>query len=177
MTKNLWAVHISRHTGCYLIKCNHCSRKFAKKPTNLKCSKINDFSKIAQPQFKKKEIMAYVCNLCNFVRFHKKEIQSHLNNEHDAEDVAKTFKEMQFLSFPFRKRKSKQESLDDFITMIESEYTDTENEIDNDEESEFDSEYNSDEEIEYDSEGECGIEQSKNEIDGKKEFFFSKLCC
>lgn len=43
--------------------------------------------------------MAFICDLCNFVRFDKTEIEKHLICEHDGEIDTK-FKEVLFLRFP-----------------------------------------------------------------------------
>lgn len=107
-TKDAWFVHMARHTGYYRVKCNDCSRLFAEKPVKLTCNAINDFVKIQHAQFQKKTkfIQAFVCDICNFVRFDRKEIENHLCNEHEDDDVTK-FKAVTFLTFPKKERKSK----------------------------------------------------------------------
>lgn len=145
LNKYFWINHMIRHTGYYRYKCNHCSRLYATRPQKIKCWKLNDFTIVAQPQFQKRVIKAYICDLCNYVRFFKKEIEMHLRNEH--EDDSKKFKEFPFLQFPARqsKCKSKYVYLKDFIVQAESEYeTDTDSECETDLESEFESDWESD---------------------------------
>lgn len=105
LPKSSWITHMARHTGYYAYKCNHCSRMLAQK-LNHKCTKNNTFTKITYPQFHKRtKIKAYVCDLCNYVRFGKREIQKHLNEEHDDDlEHLKTFNKFNFLRFPAKKR-------------------------------------------------------------------------
>lgn len=177
-TKKDWITHVARHTGYYELKCNHCSRMFAQKPCNLKCNKINDFKKISHPQFQARELKAYVCDLCNYVRFHENEIEMHLRNEH--ENGSNAYTDFIFLTFPYhgrksyeerkpykkrkpeekkrkpyKKRKSRSESLDDFITMLETEY---ETDWNSDDESESETDWNSDDE------SECETDEVEKEL-------------
>lgn len=93
-----WIDHISRHSGYFRFKCNHCSKCFVKKPGPGLCRDADNFEEIPQPQFQKEILIAYVCDLCNYVRFHKHEIVKHLRHEH-RDDPTK-YQRVQFLSFP-----------------------------------------------------------------------------
>ncbi|KAG4071311.1 hypothetical protein HA402_004015 [Bradysia odoriphaga] len=107
MTKVFWMNHMSKHTGYYQYECNDCSRKFAEKNKAHACKGTNNLEKIPQPQFEirnKHSLMAYICDLCNFVRLHQADIEKHLRCEHETTDT-KQFKEVVFLSFPKRQRK------------------------------------------------------------------------
>lgn len=145
--RSAWIIHMARHTGYYRFKCNDCSRLFAAKPQYSRCRQINDFEKIPQPQLHKKDVKAYVCDLCNYVRFHQKEIEMHLTNEHV--DDSNKFTEFLFLTFPDKKSKSKPKNkfLDDFIVQSDSEYeTVTEGEYGSDLKSECESDWVSEDE-------------------------------
>lgn len=122
LPKCSWITHMARHTGYYAYKCNQCSRMLAQKLAH-KCTKNNDFTKITHPQFKKRKIKAYVCDLCNYVRFRKREIQNHLNKEHD-DDSKKTFNKFNFLRFPSKNRKKWSKNASE--TKTESEYENNE---------------------------------------------------
>ncbi|XP_037050206.1 uncharacterized protein LOC119084365 isoform X1 [Bradysia coprophila] len=107
LTKVFWMNHMSKHTGYYQYQCNDCSRQFAEKNKAHACKGTNNLAKIPQPQFEirnKHTLMAYICDLCNFVRFHQADIEKHLRCEHETTDT-KQFKEVVFLSFPKRQRK------------------------------------------------------------------------
>lgn len=105
MTKLFWMNHIAKHTGYYQYRCNDCSRKFSEKSTTHMCKGENNLSKIPQPQFgNKKILMAYICDLCNFVRLNRPDIEKHLRCEHETTDI-KQYKEVVLLAFPKRHRK------------------------------------------------------------------------
>ncbi|XP_037043877.1 uncharacterized protein LOC119079894 [Bradysia coprophila] len=164
--KLFWINHMARHTGYYSLKCNHCSRKFACGPLKTKCVEKRNYEAIPQPQFKKRHLLAYVCHLCNFVRFHQHEIEMHLTNEHGEMKDSKKFKEVTFLSFPdaegkyerkkptkkYAKRKPK--PVDEFLANLTDvdDATDLKDEIDS--ENEIDS-------FSEDSEGEDDSDWSK----------------
>lgn len=179
--RNEWFNHIARHTGYYRFKCIDCARQFSVKPIKHKCLKNNNFEKIAQPSFKKTDIKGYICDICNYARFHKKEIEKHLRNEH--KDDTKKFKKVIFLTFPkkdeqltrkFKKYKTKASRaldafLDDFIvegdleseTNLESEYeTDLESEYESDWEQEFESEWEKQYALQKDDENEIESDYS-----------------
>lgn len=96
--RSVWIEHISRHTGHYRHRCNHCSKWYVSKPSAGMCYDVNDFDEIEQPQFLASNLMAYICDLCNFVRFYRYEIENHLTKQHDVD--ATKFLEVKFLSFP-----------------------------------------------------------------------------
>ncbi|KAG4067531.1 hypothetical protein HA402_005303 [Bradysia odoriphaga] len=176
--KLFWINHMARHTGYYGLKCNHCSRKFACGPLKTKCVSKGNYEAIPQPQFKNRHLLAYVCDICNFVRFHQHEIEMHLTNEHGEMKDSKKFKEMTFLSFPdaegkyerkkptkkYKKRKPK--LVDEFLANL----TDGDDDL----KEEIDSEYEFDSFIE-DSESEEDSDWSKMDIqDDEGEYSFSE---
>lgn len=63
------------------------------------CKEKMDVKKVPQPHFDDVNVTAYLCDLCNFVRFTKAEIEKHLTCEHEG-DVKDRFREVIFLSFP-----------------------------------------------------------------------------
>lgn len=51
--------------------------------------------------FRMDNVMAYLCDLCNYVRFDISEMENHLQNEHEhGGEVEGSFKEVTFLRFP-----------------------------------------------------------------------------
>lgn len=104
MTRVFWINHMAKHTGYYQYKCNDCPRSFAEKSTTHACKGRNNCSKIPQPHFLNDTIKGYICDLCNFVRFTQKDIEKHLQREHESNDLEQ-FQEVVFLNFPKRQRK------------------------------------------------------------------------
>lgn len=103
LRKYSWIEHLASHTGCYKYKCSVCSKKYIRTTNrNSKCNIV----RVPQPQFDKLKILAYICDLCNYVRFDKTEIEKHLECEHDG-DVANRFKRVTFLSFQESEEKLK----------------------------------------------------------------------
>lgn len=115
MTKIFWMNHMAKHSGYYQYQCNDCSRRFAENNKAHSCKGPNNLSKIPQPQFKKDTLMAFICDLCNFVRFHQDDIEKHLRCEHETDDV-KQFKEVVFLTFPKRQRKCHDEDEEEDVS-------------------------------------------------------------
>lgn len=106
MNKTYWINHLAKHTGYYQYKCNDCPRRFAEKNKSHACKgNKNNLSSIPQPQFSSNTLKAYLCDICNFIRFNQSEIEKHLRCEHEL-DVADRFKEVIFMKFPSRGRKS-----------------------------------------------------------------------
>lgn len=108
LTRLAWTCHMARHTGYYQYKCEECSRQFAEAPVNHVC-KPNSVKKFVPPVFQQEIVTAYVCDLCNYVRFYEHEIQMHLNNEHETGD-AKEFKAFTFFYLPKGKRGRRRQS-------------------------------------------------------------------
>lgn len=110
--KYLWIKHMIGHSGYYTHKCTDCSKKFPSIPFKHKCKDKCNIQEIKQLQFDKVDhnLMAYLCNLCNYVRFHEKDIQKHLHCEH--EEDSNKYQEVIFLSFAgsANKRKEKQKT-------------------------------------------------------------------
>lgn len=50
--------------------------------------------------FEGENLTGYLCDLCNFVRFNRTEIENHLRNEHDDNNGMDDFEEIIFLTFP-----------------------------------------------------------------------------
>lgn len=98
-TRAEWILHMSKHTGYYRYKCNHCSMWYVMKPAYGECIDVYDFDEIGQPQYQQRDLFAFVCNLCNFVRFREHEIVEHLANEHEDDDTTK-YTRFKFLQFP-----------------------------------------------------------------------------
>lgn len=101
-TKACWVDHMTRHTGYYLFKCSNCSRKFASRPLNHSCRDRSYIERMPMPIFQPEHVKAFVCELCNYVRFYEAEMEMHLNNEHD-DGERKAFKEFTFLIMPKKK--------------------------------------------------------------------------
>lgn len=105
-TKLFWINHMAKHTGYYQYKCCDCSRQFAEKNLSHMCKNDkNNLEKIPQPQFQNDNLQAFICDLCNYVRFSKEEMEKHLSCEHNL-SVTNKFKEITFLSFPKKKTKA-----------------------------------------------------------------------
>lgn len=98
-----WIDHMVKHTGYYQYRCHDCSRKFAVKNKFHVCKDTNHLEMIPQPQFDDENLKAYICDLCNFVRFHRTEMEKHLSSEHEG-DITQ-FKEVTFLKLPRKKKK------------------------------------------------------------------------
>lgn len=100
-----WARHIARHTGYYQYQRsdNHIKSvliEYKCKAERLTQPSQRQFDKQFQfLQNNKSNVMAYLCDLCNYVRFDKTSIRCHLNSQHDC-NVDDNFKEVIFLRFP-----------------------------------------------------------------------------
>lgn len=83
--KYRWIRHMASHTGYS----KYQSSKF-----------LNHLAQIqfSEP-FDKVKVVAFLCDLCNYVQFDKTDIEKHLKSEHGAE-VKSKFKEVVFLGFP-----------------------------------------------------------------------------
>ncbi|KAG4066737.1 hypothetical protein HA402_012804 [Bradysia odoriphaga] len=90
-----WIHHMIKHTGYYTKQCDHCLNKVAKDARRHHCSGSIKHNRL--PQFDEIDLIGYVCNNCNFVRFDEKEIRKHLANEHHGMG---DFKDIIFLTFP-----------------------------------------------------------------------------
>lgn len=102
MRKHRWINHMAFHTGQYPFQCTDCFQKFL---TKNACEGKCNVEAVIQPEFEapfmEDNVIAYLCDLCNFVRFDKTGIENHLKSEHDGDgDVENNFKEVVFLSFP-----------------------------------------------------------------------------
>lgn len=98
LTKFYWMDHLTIHTGCYRFKCTDCSKKFARNVNHVCKDKCN-VEEVSQFQLEGANLMAYLCDLCNYIRFDKKDIEKHLRCQHDDVDVNR-YKKVTFLSFP-----------------------------------------------------------------------------
>lgn len=99
-SKQCWISHLVRHTGYFDYKCSGCSRKFSTRAQYHTCGVPNSsIEKIIQPVFEQDNITAYVCELCNYVRFYEDEIKRHLDNEHEANEM-REFKKFKFFTMP-----------------------------------------------------------------------------
>lgn len=99
-TKTDWINHMIKHTGYYTKQCDHCLKKLSRDSRrHHQCDGI--IQRIRHPQFDEIDLIAYVCNLCNFLRFDEKEIGKHLRNEHEhrGNDGMEAFEEIIFLTF------------------------------------------------------------------------------
>lgn len=74
------------------------------------CENKNKVKRLAQPQFEGVEIIAYLCDLCNFVRFDETEIEDHLEFQHEG-NVSDEFTEIVFLSFSDKSQNVKDEKV------------------------------------------------------------------
>lgn len=95
--KSNWIEHIITHTGDYKYKCTGCLKKFRKNCKHL-CENNGSVVRVPQSYFNDVNVMAYLCDLCNYVRFDKEDIERHLRNEHET-DVNEQYKEVTFLRF------------------------------------------------------------------------------
>lgn len=91
-----WIEHVAHHTGYFPYGCTGCSQKFLKGRSH-NCA--GNLVRVQQRQFEKVNVIAFLCDLCNYVRFDRTEIENHLKGEHGG-DVEDNFKEVIFLSFP-----------------------------------------------------------------------------
>ncbi len=99
--KDKWIEHIIRHTGYCKLQCGSCSMKMIR-ASKHRCNGI--IKRIDQPQFAGEKFISFICNSCNFIRFNKSEIEQHLRNEHERNNVTDDgFKEITFLSFAEQK--------------------------------------------------------------------------
>lgn len=112
LTKSNWIYHMERHAGYYRYQCNNCSKKFPQKSQHM-CEDEYSIKKMSNHQFEGINVIGYVCDLCNYVRFGKKEMENHLRNEHNGAGLEK-FKEVVFLTFEETEEKS------DVVTLKES---------------------------------------------------------
>lgn len=102
-SRSCWIDHMTRHTGYFLFNCSNCSRKFASRPLNHSCGDGFYIERMAMPIFRQENIKAFICELCNFVRFYEAEMVMHLSNEHEDGENGKAFKEFTFLTMPKKK--------------------------------------------------------------------------
>lgn len=91
--KDDWIKHVIGHTGHFELESTDCLGKVANN------SLVSEGKVRKAPKFEAPYVMAFLCDLCNFVRFNKSEIEKHLRNEHEG-DVKDQFKEVVFLRFP-----------------------------------------------------------------------------
>lgn len=98
LRKGTWIDHMISHTGYYKEQCGSCSKLTRKDSHRGAC--IGIFNRISQPQFDGMDLVAYLCDLCNFVRFNESEIKKHLQNEHEGNHDMDDFEEIIFLTFP-----------------------------------------------------------------------------
>lgn len=93
--KKGWIEHIIAHTGYYRFQCTGCAKKYSR---NLKhsCENMGSLVQISQPYFDQVNVMAYLCDLCNYVRFDKIDMENHLRNEHDG-NTNEQYKQVLFL--------------------------------------------------------------------------------
>lgn len=91
-----------RHTGYYKYQCVGCSKKVIQ-PSEHVCDDNRNIKKLQQHIFDGEKVIAYLCDICNFVRFDKSEIENHLRNEHNGNDMD-DHEEIVFLSFPTDKK-------------------------------------------------------------------------
>lgn len=100
--KSDWIHHMIKHTGYYTKQCDRCSKKLPKDSRYHHHQCDGNIQRIRQPQFDEIDLIAFVCKLCNFLRFDEKAIRKHLRNEHehqgnhDMED----FEDITLLTFP-----------------------------------------------------------------------------
>lgn len=98
--KSRWINHMAMHTGHFPFNCTDCSQRFL---TKNACAGKCNLERVEQPefdeQFRKVNAIAYLCDLCNFVRFSRTDIEKHLDREHGV-DVQLNFKEVVILKFP-----------------------------------------------------------------------------
>lgn len=100
LQKPRWISHIASHTGNFPFQCMDCSKKFLSQNGDAeKCNVGRVAQRKFDARFKKTEVIAFLCDLCNFVRFDKAEIAKHLKSEHDG-DGKNNYRNVVFLSFP-----------------------------------------------------------------------------
>ncbi|XP_037025250.1 uncharacterized protein LOC119066735 [Bradysia coprophila] len=90
-----WINHMIKHTGYYTKQCDRCLKKIPKDTRHHNCNGTIKQNRL--PQFDEMDLIGYVCNKCNFVRFDEKEIRKHLWNEHHSMG---DFDDIVFLTFP-----------------------------------------------------------------------------
>lgn len=106
LSKYFWITHMARHTGNYKYKCSENENY-----SSHFCSDECDVKKEPHFNFDGVNLMAYLCDMCNYVRFEERDMEKHLRCEHevDAVDVENKFREIIFLSFPESENKSEVE--------------------------------------------------------------------
>lgn len=102
--KNDWVNHIARHTGYFRYECTRCSIKFMRhnEHTNTDaCNIVKSTQRQFDEAFSKVSVTAFLCDLCNYVRFERCGIEKHLRKEHDEHnDDESKFQEVTFLRQP-----------------------------------------------------------------------------
>lgn len=97
--KDGWIKHLITHTGPSRYQCTICFKSFATSADQL-CVNGTDKCKFKRLlQFRGDKLIAFLCDLCNYVRLDENEMETHLLREHD-EEVREKFSEVIFLRFP-----------------------------------------------------------------------------
>ena len=97
-SKYYWVVHMMQHIGYYGYDCSNCLEKLAKR-SGHKCMKERNIEKVQQRQFEDVHLKAFLCDICNYVRFNAEDIANHLENQHIG-NTKNRFTEVVFLTFP-----------------------------------------------------------------------------
>lgn len=98
MRKHDWIDHMISHTGYYRRQCSSCL-KMLRRSDCLACKAKGTITDSVH-LFEGRNLIGYLCDLCNFIRFDKKEMEKHLRNEHDGNNGFNDYEEIVFLTFP-----------------------------------------------------------------------------
>lgn len=94
-----WITHIRGHTGEYANKCVICNKKTG---SNMHCS--TPTVKKNQLSMFKSDVLAYRCELCNFIQLKKDHLEKHLKTQHLINDLEIEQNYTEFVILPWIQR-------------------------------------------------------------------------
>lgn len=99
LSRNDWAIHITKHTGEYIYYCDLCDVKTPIKKHG-KCA-VSVIIKISEAKFSDSHgITVFTCTLCKYTQIHEQKLIRHIEIEHGIENnVSDHYKQLFFLKF------------------------------------------------------------------------------
>lgn len=97
LERYVWIDHLVMHSGYFKYRCVHCAINL-KKDSDHVLSANCKIEMAPRTQFEGANVIAYLCDQCNFVRFDRTDIENHMQNEHGGY-VKGSFKAVTFLRF------------------------------------------------------------------------------